>query len=237
MQLNPLNIRKGLELEVPVKEIFSNPTEPEGDINAMFIHNDGWENHSHKYQNLDELFKEGEEGITYYSEKEIFNISDSLVAYVYDCYLVYENEDIQGKIESQKNKEIEFVNTKILNYYDFCHNTMLAQEFTGKYERGDFKYPFIGVGDFEIKDCIESCNLLSHSNVHLLNFFIFYKKIFTSIGFLTSGLYKNDIKQQKEYFNKKEYNSLLKEANRRSKIVEDYIRNMQTESDENFEED
>lgn len=234
MQLNALNIRKGLELEVPIKEIFSNPIEATGNVDAMHVHHDGWEKHKDKYPNLDELFKD-DSCIHYTTKKVMHKISDTLTAYVFDLYHMHEDEELEGEIVTHKNTEIEFINTDRLSYFEFCQNVMLAQQFSGLYENIDFKYSFVGFGDFDIDECFESFNIISHSNVHLMNFFIFYKNVLTSLGSIITGLYKNDIKEQKEYLKEKEYKSLLREANKRTKMMEEFMRSM-VEDEEDYED-
>jgi hypothetical protein len=96
---------------------------------------------------------------------------------------------------------------------------MEAQAFTGNYESPDIKYSFSGFGNFSMGDYAEMHNLIVYSRMHMLDFFIFYKGILSSVGFFLSGLFENDIKQQKEYLDLKEYNALIKECKKHRKVI------------------
>jgi hypothetical protein len=213
MKLNGLNIRKGLELkeEVKVSDIFKESTEEEGNKKAVEIYNLGWDEFIKKYpnENVESIFGK-DDAILYISPKVSHQINDNLIAYIYDSYIVFIDDD--KKIKSDKHVEIEFVNTEMLDFQMFCRNVMDAQAFSGNYEMPDIKYSFIGTGNFSMSEYAEVHNLVIYSRMHMLDFFIFYKNVLSSIGYFLSGLFEDDIKQQKEYLEKRQYNSLLKEC-------------------------
>lgn len=235
MTLNGLNIRKGLELEeVKVADIFLPNIKPEGDKIALEISDKGWKQYLAEHRDKDAgsiLGKDG--GILYMSDKMPYKINDSLTAYVYDCYAAYSDERNPNNVITEKTTEIDFVNTEKLNMRDFCRNVMEAQAFTGNYESPDIKYSFAGFGDFAMSEYADMHNLVVFSRLHMLDFFIFYKGVLSSIGFFLSGLFENDIKQQKEYLDLKQYNALVKECKKHRRVIAKKI----SEIGDDFEND
>lgn len=221
MNLKSINIRKGLELEVPVVDIFKMDIEPIGDIRAMQAYEDGWNNF--QKNNPDLIISDG---LMYSTKKIIHKINDSLNAYVFDSYLLCPDPEEETDIVTDKTTDIEFVNTKILTLNDFFTNLMDAQAFSGIHEKPMFKHRFIGTGEFNMQDYIESHPLASHSHMHFLDFFILHKKVFSPIGFFISGLCENDIKSQKEYLTDKEYKEVMSEAKKQWKTVRKIIGNI-----------
>lgn len=215
---NSLNIRKAIELEVPVTEILRVDVAPQGDPIAMNAHEDGVEAFFSKNVEAKNLIT-AEDGIMYSTAKTIHKINDSLDAYVYDSYLLYPSEDDDGTICSDKKTEIDFLNKKILDLDEFCRNVMEAQAFSGFHEKNMFKYSFVGIGNFTMSDYVELHRLASHSNIHFIDFFVFHKKVLSSINFFLSGLCENDINSQKEYLTEKEFKARIEEARKQKSLM------------------
>lgn len=222
MFLKSLNIRKGLELEVPVSDIFSIDIEPAGDRRAMEAYEEGWEVFSEKHKDIHDVIQK-EDGIMYSTIKIMHKVGKSLNAYVFDSYLICRDPDENEKIIVDKTTEIEFVNTKILTIEEFFTNLMEAQAFCGLHKNPMFKYRFIGTGNFDMSDYIESHPLASHSNMHFLDFFVFHKKVFSTIGRFISGLCETDIKSQKEYLTDEEYKEVMSDAKKQYRAVKKII--------------
>lgn len=216
MILNAINIRSGLELEVPVSDIFNMNVAPEGNILAKqcFL-----ENGTAKMEFRDEIEEilSKEQIITYSDLKIPHKINDTLICYVFDSYYVFKDELGSGKIETDKNIELMFVNSEMLDFEMFCSNIMAAQSFTGNFERPQFNHHFMGVGDFDFDDYVPIHNLVAHSNLNMINFYVFYKKVLSSIGYFVCGLYENDVKDQKKYLTDQEYKSLMSLAKRQKR--------------------
>jgi len=231
MTLDSLNIRKGLELEVEVSDIFSVETKSQGDIIAKEIYEKGWEIYSkERPEDYDKIIDSG--GLIYESEKTRVKISENLIAYVCDSYLVSADvlDDNEEFIESDKYeiiadrcKEIEFVNTKILNFDEFCVNVMDAQKFVGKYETSIFRSAFYGYGDFTLEEYYEVHKMVTISTIHTLSFFIKYKNIVAGIGSFVTGLYRNDVMKQREYLSSKEFSTILDESERQFAMISSLI--------------
>ena len=218
--LNGLNIRKGLEFEeVTVHDIFLPNLDPQGDKIVLEIYVKGWDGFilDNPSQNKEEIFG-NEEGIAYITKKIPHKISDNLTAYVSDCYMAYIDEKTNDVI-CEKSIEIEFVNSEKLDIPNYCKNVMLAQNFCGKYEDQEIKFSFVGFGGFSMEDYAELHNMVIFSKMHMLDFFIFYKGILSSIGFFLTGLFEEDVKQQKEYLTLTEYNELIKECRKHRRMV------------------
>lgn len=212
--LDSLNIRKGLELEVSVADIFAINTSVKGDILAKEICDVGWEIYATiNPESFKKISYSG--GVIYNTQKQVIKISNTLMAYVYDSYIVdieFEQESDKPIVIAEKSTEIEFLNTEILDFDQFCMNIMLAQSFTGKYKPSFFKFSFYGYGNFTMNEYAEVHRMVSLSNVHTLNFFIKYKNIISAIGCFVNGLHRNDIIRQREYLTSKEFATLLNEA-------------------------
>jgi hypothetical protein len=223
--LDSLNIRKGLELEIPVRDIFAIRTSAAGDILAKEICDLGWQVYS--TINPASSKKVAESGGTMYSsEKKVFKISESLSAYVFNSYIV----DVEFDEENQKDDaitnvstEIEFLNTEILDFDQFCFNVMQAQSFAGKYDNPLFRFSFYGYGNFSLENYIDIHKMVSLSNVHTLNFFIKYKNVISGISAFLNGLHRNDIIRQREYLTSKEFAKLLNEAEMQFELITSFI--------------
>jgi len=217
--LDSLNIRKGLELGVDVADIFKINTEAKGDIKAKEICEVGWDRY--QLDNPDSFdYISKADGIIYSSKKEEIVISDTLIAYVFHSYLVdIDISEEEPEVITDISIDIEFLNTEILDFDQFCENIMLAQNFTGKYDKSIFKFSFYGYGDFSLEDYLYVHRLVVVSNLHALNFFITHKKVLSGIGSLVTGLYRSDILRQREYLTNSELMSLLDEADQQFAVV------------------
>ena len=233
MHLNSLNIRKGLELEeVEVVDIFKPHKQPIGNPEAEMIHKIGWSTYVKKHKNnptIEQVKEEG--GIIYFTEKTEYVVTNNMKAYVYDCYMIFADEENENTISSSFNTEIQFISDKTLNFNEFCTNTMEAQAFCGNYEFTGIKYSFVGHGDFTIQDYSGTHNMIIFSRIHMLDFYILYKNVLSSIGYFVSGLFEEDILQQKEYLTDKEYKSLMRECKKQKKIVIENFNNSRKDSE------
>lgn len=208
MILTGINIRSGLELEVPVAEIFNVNIAPDGNILAKQF----YETQDKKGKKITKEVREilsKDQFLSYNDLKLKHILNETLDCYVFDSYLVYEDENQNNKIIVSKTVELLFVNTEQLNLDQFSLNLMTAQAFSGNFVRPEFNYPFIGVGDFDLEDYIHLHQLCAYSNLNLVNFFIFHKKILSSIGYFICGLFENDIREQRKYISDQEFKDLL----------------------------
>lgn len=220
MVLNGINIRSGLELDVPVSDIFNVNIAPDGNILAKHCFlPDG----SIKREFVDEVnsILANDQIITYTDLKIPQRINDTLTCYVFDSYFVYNDELVSGKIETEKNVELIFINSEVLDYERFCSNLMAAQAFSGNFDKPQFNHHFMGVGSFGFEEYVSLHNLVAHSNINLINFFIYYKKVLSSIGYFVCGLYENDVKDQKKYLTDQEYKNLMSIAKKRKRELMD----------------
>lgn len=234
MVLNGINIRSGLELDVPVSEIFNVNIAPEGNILAKqcFLP-DG----TSKREFNDEISSilEKDQIITYTDLKIPQKINETLTCYIFDSYFVFNDELGSGKIETEKNIELLFVNSEILDYENFCSNLMAAQAFTGNFDKPHFNHHFMGVGSFDFEEYVSIHNLVAHTNLNLINFYVFYKKVLSSIGYFVCGLYENDVKDQKKYLTDQEYKSIMAIAKRRKReLMDSFKRIADSDLDEFF---
>ena len=218
MVLSGINIRSGLELEVPVSDIFNVNVAPDGNILAkQFCLSEGDERK--KLTKKISALLEKEQILTYTDLKIPEKINDSLTCYMFDSYFVFEDEYGTGRIVTEKNVELLFVNSEMLELEEFCANMMAAQAFTGNFDKPQFNHHFMGVGKLEFEDYIPMHNMVAHTNLNLINFYVFHKKVLSSIGYFVCGLYENDLKDQKKYLTEQEYKSLMSLAKRQKRNV------------------
>lgn len=218
MVLSGINIRSGLELEVPVSDIFNVNVAPDGNILAkQFCLSEGDERK--KLTKEISALLEKEQILTYTDLKIPEKINDSLTCYMFDSYFVFEDEYGTGRIVTEKNVELLFVNSEMLELEEFCANMMAAQAFTGNFDKPQFNHHFMGVGKLEFEDYIPMHNMVAHTNLNLINFYVFHKKVLSSIGYFVCGLYENDLKDQKKYLTEQEYKSLMSLAKRQKRNV------------------
>lgn len=229
--LTGINIRSGLEdLDLTVKEIFKVRTEPFGDqrIKELFI--EGTTVTFKKYPDFEALIDK--EDYMQFEEARIpHKLNNTLTAYVYDYYGTYRNLTKSRKITCEKGMKIEFVNDAKLTFDQFCQNLMLAQAFTGRYDKPEIPYSFIGLGNFSPHEYADIHQLAIFANIHMLFFFIYYQNILSSIEDLITAAYEDDIRTQKKYLTDKEYKSLMRALKAHKKIISSQIKN------ENFSND
>lgn len=210
MMLTGLKIRKAIELELNPKEMFNISLNAEGDELAKEMYEEKI-NHSSEIENKKDVFDK-DFLLIYYDVKRIIKINENLDAYVFDAYLshlIEETYEKESKIINEKTKEVIFLNTKILNYNEFLKNIMDAHSFLGKFEKQFFKIRFSGVGFFDMEDYAINHSILSMSDVHFLDFFIKDRNLVSTISMIMTANYEKDIVEQKEYFEKEEYDKLL----------------------------
>tara|TARA_R110002074_G_scaffold394695_1_gene582250 strand:- start:468 stop:1163 length:696 start_codon:yes stop_codon:yes gene_type:complete len=219
MKLSGLNIRKAIELDLPVEEIFQISKKPEGDIAAKEMYEDKI-THSSEIENIEEIFGEGFTQFYCEPKKEI-KINKNLKAYIYNFYLcgLLKKDLKNSKIQSEKSLEISFINTKTLSYSDFLKNIMDAHSYLGKFPKNNFKRRFSGIGSFNMEDYVSSHHMCNMSDVHFTDFFIKDSNLVSTISNIITARYENDIIQQREYFNEDEYYKMLDTVKRHQKII------------------
>lgn len=208
--LTGINIRIALqELDIPVKDVIKVNTEARGDERLHELFQEGNKKTFLKYPDLERLIDEND--IMVYSEKKTgHKLNETLTAYVFNSYSAYRNFSRGHKIITEKTLEIEFVNSEMLNFDSYCHNLMTAQAFTGNYSTPIFLYPFIGIGNFSLEDYVNIHQIVINSNFNMNYFFVYYKKILSSIDNFLGVNYETDIRSQQKYLNEKEYRSIMK---------------------------
>lgn len=220
MRLSGLNIRKALELEISVEDIFQLTTDEEGDIAAREIYDEDI-THTSEIENIEEIF--GESPVLFYStEKEEIIINDNLKAYKYDFYLTSlekETIDEDGTVLSEKSTEIIFLNTKVLNYHEFLRNIMDAHSYLGQFPKNLFKRKFIGIGSFKMEEYALSHTMTLFADVHLLDFYIQDSNLVSTISKIITADYENDINEQKEYLTEEEYSGLLNTVKKHKNLI------------------
>ena len=203
LNLNALNIRSGLELEVSVENIFKIKTDSEGNIKAkeFFLS-------KNKDSNL--ILKDlDSDGFMIFDDvKTKKELNPTLDCYLYNSYVVYLKEFNQNSKEYDlgvhKNFELLFVNKEQLSLDEFCENFMEAQSYSGNFQKPEIAYPFIGCGNFDLIEYAKFHELVSYSNVNLINFYIFHHNMLASVGHFVGGLFEHDIEQQKKYITTEE---------------------------------
>lgn len=222
-----LNIRKGMELNIPLIDIFKIKTKPYGNILALEIYSEKINNISQLEDKSKKHFISEEESITYVSKAETHKLNETLIAYVKNVYFasIEQTDDNSHLIEFDKFVEIDFVNTEELNLQMFLRNIMKAQEFSGIHEKNDFKHRFIGIGNFELDYFLENHNLISYSNLEFFNFFVYRFNILSGIDRFIFANYIKDIEEQKEYLDQNEYENALKFAKKHKNSLKKEFKN------------
>lgn len=220
-RLSGIKIRKAIELNLSIEDIFQIDTKEEGDKAAKEIYQDDI-SHSSEIENLDEIFLENENILYYYSPKEEFQLTTNLKAYVYDCYIANKEEVKSSndfKINSEKSKEIFFLNTEKIDYFEFLLNLLEAHKFLGKFNKSNFKKRFYGIGDFKMEEYALNHIVVEMSDLNMLDFYIEDSNLVSTISNILSANYEKDILEQKEYFSNEEYESLLETVKKHKKIL------------------
>ncbi len=232
MKFTGLNIRSGLELDVPIEDIFKVSIIPEGNILAKKYHNS---NHTSEKELKDIQETISKDHIVLYDDlKKKHEINNSLDCYEHDSYLLYYDLDNSEHgcpplIKSTKSTELTFVNTDLLTLDDFCNNLMQAQAFSGNFPPSEFNYQFMGVGDFELSDYTGIHQLAAFSSMNFINFYIKHH-ILSSIGYFICGLFENDIIEQKKYLTPEQLKYLQNLLKEQKKLVLDSFNSMEGEN-------
>ena len=177
----------------------------------------------------------------YSTKRKVFELNDSLKAYhrtVYVAYIFYDEND-EECFEVEDYEDIDFINTEILTTDDFLRNIMLAHSFTGKFNLDDTRCQFIGAGNFDIMDLEDTMfGIFSYSNLDMYNFFVNFSKLFVGITNIIIANYKEDIEQQKKYFDKKEYRKIKNFQKKRQEEFEEMEEEYMDEYyDDDYDED
>jgi hypothetical protein len=222
-RLSGFQVRKALEAEASLEEIFPVEKSSYGDVASKELYEDGI-THTSELENADDLFFKTM-GVCFYSEpKKVYNITDNLKAFVYNSYISITREvykkDVENIIESNKSKEIIFLNTEILDYNNFCKNIMEAQMFLGKFEKTLMKRKFFGIGDFGIDFYALGHELINCSDLSMSDFYIRESNLVTTIDNMLNARYEKDVKEQKEYLDDVEYINLINTAKKHRHIIE-----------------
>ncbi len=221
-QLTGINIRKGLEIEIPIKDIFKPNIQNSGDKRAKSI----YENHFFKNEN-DDIIKEliKNEFFEYYEFLSDAQIGKSLSVSIFNNFKITHTKFQKERIVSECNPNLTFYNTEKLSFADFCFNLMSAQAFSGNFKT-NLTHQFTGIGDFEIEMAAQIFPLAIAGNLSLDYFFIYYKGILTTIPNLISAQFEKDLKQQKSYLENKEYRNLLNELKEHQELISEIINNI-----------
>lgn len=205
-QLTGNNIRKGLDLEVSIEDIFLPDSTNTGDIRAKH------------FFDTPEL-KNDKKFISEISRYELLEFNQFLTHSVIGKFLNVASYNLYSLTNSKFSKErfncscttdLVFYNTKKLTFEDFCFNFMTAQAFTGNFRNPIFQ-EFTGIGDFDIESAASIFPLAIAGNLSLDYFFIYYKGVLTSIQKIISAQFEDDIIEQKSYLGYKNYMDLRKE--------------------------
>lgn len=205
-KLRGINIRKGLELEVSIEDIFTPTLSDSGDIRAKQLYENP------KLLNDKKFISE----ISEYSLLEYKNfitsasLGKSLNVNVYNRYDLTNSKFTKERFHACCSTELIFYNTDTINFEDFCFNIMSAQAFTGNFSNPLF-HEFTGVGNFDIESAASIFPLAIAGNLSLNYFFINYKGILTSIQKIISAQFEDDIEEQKSYLEEKDFKTLKKE--------------------------
>lgn len=198
------NIRSGIELEVPIEDIFTPDAESTGDIRAKIFFEK--ENNNEK-QDADFLKLIKEHELIEYKEFLVEkNLNPTLKVAVYNEYHLTYNRFSNQKFQCVVITELIFYNTEELSFEDFCFNFMTAQAFSGNFPQLNFQHHFTGIGKFDINSAAAIFPLAIAGNLSLEFFFIYYKGILASIENIITGSIDKDLEAQKEYVEKDAYN-------------------------------
>ncbi len=213
--LNGKNIRSGLELEVPVEQIFAINLASEGDIRVK-----NCENSSIKEQEKDFINALKRDGIQTYKEHINTNqLNETMLVSVFKIHTVTFSKYNKNQFDYYKDIQLVFTNNKIVSFEEFCFNIMTAQAFSGNFPQSPDFHLFNGMGDISIEEIAGVYPLIVSGNCTLDYFFIYYKNILSSVSKIFNGTMGDDVKSQKSYISDKEYKALLKEVNEQKKEV------------------
>lgn len=223
--LTGINIRSGLELEVPLGDILSLNKESIGDIRAKFFFEN--EKNGNK-QDVDLLKCLKAEGLLQYKEFIVEkDLNSSLKVAIYNEYSITYNIFSKKRYHSNVSTELVFYNTEQLSFEDFCFNLMTAQAFSGNFPQLNFQHYFIGIGSFKMDAAASVFPLAVAGNLSLSFFFLFDKGILSTVENIITGTIDDDLEAQKDYLDPKEYklikNNLKKYKKEVEKLLNDKI--------------
>lgn len=229
--LTGINIRSALELNIPINDVFKVNVAPEGNPVAK----DFYYSHDKKSM-INEILPlfDGEEYMAYSDIKIPQSINDSLKCYIYNDYFIYKNDYDSKEFKCEKSFELIFVNTEVLSFDKFCENIMEAQAFSGNFEKNNFNHHFIGVGDFDLEDYLPINNLIANSNLNLIKFYVYHKKVMSSIGYFICGLFEKDVRDQRKYLSDSEYRDMIKLVRTHKKNILNSFRETEQNDSEGF---
>lgn len=218
--LTGINIRSAVEeLSLPIKEIFKINTGVEGDKRIKELCLEGNKKTFVKYPDLQNVIIDSKHELFFSEKKTAHKLNDTLVAYIFDYYYAYQDMDKNNKIICEKTSEVQFVNTEILEFDEYCFNLMTAQAFTGNFNSPDYLYPFFGIGSFDLSEYANVHQMIMNSNCNMNYFFVYYKKILASINSFISAGYESDIKSQRKYLTDSEYKSVMRTLKSHKKMI------------------
>lgn len=223
-----INIRKGLELEVAIDEIFMPDLTPQGDVRSkqFFEFHDTNKDVSGMDKEFYSDLKKNE--VIHYREfLTKADLSPSLSVFVFSNFTSSYSRFLKTKFDVRSYNDLVFVNNKKISFEDFCFNFMMAQAFTGNFPQTDIQHEFTGVGDFDIETIASVYPLVAAGNCSLEYLFINYRGIMASVQKIINGLIEGDINDQKEYLSKSEYKAIMKELKDHQVAIQEIYRESQ----------
>jgi len=212
--LTGINIRSGMDLNVPLKDIFKTSLEPSGDHRIKEMYYDGGKHSLKRYPLIDkEIIKHG--FITFADYK-----TDTLTAYAFDSYIAYKHA-MDNKIVVDKFTDIEFVCSELMSLDKYCFNVMTAQAFSGKYKSTQFLYHFIGIVNFGLEDYLAIHPMIINSNMNMVHLYMYYRNVLVSVDNLFAGQYEKDVRDQKKFLSEKEYRSLIRQVRKQKRFLKE----------------
>lgn len=220
-QLTGINIRSGLELEVPVEDIFMPDLSSSGDVRVKNFF--GTSEGVLKIKKTDDEFFDflkKEKIATYREYISTQQLDTNLKVSIFSEHQIIYNRLSKNNLEKHLSTSLVFYNTEIISLEDFCFNFMNAQAFTGNFKQTEIQNSFVGIGDFGISEIAPFFPLAMAGNLNLEYFFIYHKGILSSVENIIMGRIDQDLESQKSYVSKKEYNLILKELEEQKKEIE-----------------
>lgn len=221
--LTGINIRSAVEkLNLSIKEIFKIDTSPKGDCRLKHLETEGNKKTFELYPDLEDLI-DSQNHMEFSDAKTSHTINKTLTASVFDYYLAYKDISKNNKIFCTKSVRIEFVNTEILSFEEFCINLMAAQAFSGSYGKQLFIHSFIGIGEFSLEDYARIHPIAVFTHCNMLYFFVYHKNILSSIDNFILASYGDDIKSQRHFLSDKEYYALKRLLRKDQKLIDELM--------------
>ncbi len=220
-RLTGINIRKGLEIEVSVEDIFTPTLSNVGDIRAkQFFENPKLKSDKKFINEISEhSLLEYRDFVTKSSLGKYLNVC------VYNKFDLTNSKFTKDRFHACCTTELIFYNTSTISFDDFCLNLMSAQAFTGNFANPVY-HEFTGIGNFEIESAASIYPLAIAGNLSLNYFFINYKGILTSISKIISAQFEDDILEQKSYLGDKNFKTLRKELKTQQEVIANILNNI-----------